>query len=114
MLENYSQTVPNGQVISQAPAAGASVAPGTQVTIFVSKGPQPTDAQTVQVPNVVQQEQAKAEQTLKDVGLVPNVLTSSRARSTRRAWSSRRCRWPARRWRWVPTSPSSSPSGPAK
>jgi beta-lactam-binding protein with PASTA domain len=77
VLQNYSQTVPTGQVISQAPAAGASVAPGTQVTILVSKGPQPADAQTVQVPNVVQQQQSQAESTLKDVGLVPNVILES-------------------------------------
>ncbi len=75
LLQNYSQSVPSGNVISQAPAAGASVAPGTQVTILVSKGPQPADAQTVQVPNVVQQQQSQAESTLQDVGLVPNVLT---------------------------------------
>jgi beta-lactam-binding protein with PASTA domain len=75
VLQNYSQSVPSGNVISQAPAAGASVAPGTQVTMLVSKGPQPADAETVQVPNVVQQQQSKAEATLQDVGLVPNVLT---------------------------------------
>ncbi len=79
VLENYSQSVPSGQIISQAPAAGASVAPGTQVTLLVSKGPQPADAQTVQVPNVTQQDQAKAEQTLKDVGLVPNVILEASA-----------------------------------
>ncbi len=76
-LENYSQTAPVGQVISQAPAAGASVAPGTQVTVLVSKGPQPSGVQTVQVPNVTQMEQAKAETTIKDAGLVPQVITQS-------------------------------------
>ena len=79
-LENYSQSVSTGQVISQAPSAGASVAPGTQVTLLVSKGTQPADAQTVQVPNVANQEQAQAESTLRDVGLVPNVIAQTSAK----------------------------------
>ena len=39
---------PQGQVISQSPKAGASVAEGTNITLNVSKGPTP-----VAVPNVV-------------------------------------------------------------
>ena len=39
---------PQGQVISQSPKAGASVAEGTSITLNVSKGPTP-----VAVPNVV-------------------------------------------------------------
>lgn len=37
----YSSTVPAGEVISQDPAAGASVAPGSTVTITVSLGEAP-------------------------------------------------------------------------
>lgn len=37
----YSSTVPAGEVISQAPAAGSSVAPGSTVTITVSLGEAP-------------------------------------------------------------------------
>ena len=37
----YSSTVPVGEVISQDPAAGSSVAPGSTVTITVSLGDQP-------------------------------------------------------------------------
>lgn len=36
----YSETVPVGDVISQIPAAGSSVAAGSTVTITVSLGPQ--------------------------------------------------------------------------
>ncbi len=61
-------------MVSQAPAAGASVAPGTQVTIIVSKGPQPPNVETVKVPNVVQMQQSEAEKALTDANLVPKVL----------------------------------------
>lgn len=37
----YSSTIPAGEVISQAPAAGSSVAPGSTVTITVSLGEAP-------------------------------------------------------------------------
>lgn len=40
----YSATVPAGEVISQDPAAGSSVAPGSTVTITVSLGPEPVEA----------------------------------------------------------------------
>lgn len=40
----YSSTVPVGEVISQSPAAGSSVAPGSTVTITVSLGPQSSGA----------------------------------------------------------------------
>lgn len=40
VLENYSDTVPAGYVISQSPAAGQSQIEGATITIYVSKGPQ--------------------------------------------------------------------------
>ncbi len=44
----YSETVPEGQVISSAPAAGTSLPPGRAVNLVLSKGREPID-----VPNVV-------------------------------------------------------------
>ena len=41
VLENYSDTVPAGQVISQNPAVGQSQLEGANITIFVSKGKEP-------------------------------------------------------------------------
>ncbi len=39
VTHEYSATVPLGEVISQAPAAGATVAEGSSVTLVISKGP---------------------------------------------------------------------------
>ena len=55
VTQAYSTTVPAGLVISQNPAAGASVAPGTAVALVVSKG-----AELVAVPSVIGQLQANA------------------------------------------------------
>ena len=44
----YSESVPEGQVISSAPAAGTSLPPGRAVNLVVCKGREPID-----VPNVV-------------------------------------------------------------
>lgn len=41
VLENYSNSVSKGNVISQTPAAGSDQLYGTTVTIYVSKGKQP-------------------------------------------------------------------------
>lgn len=41
VLTAYSSTIPAGEVISQSPAAGTSVAPGSTVTITVSLGEAP-------------------------------------------------------------------------
>jgi serine/threonine-protein kinase len=57
-----SDTVPTGQVVSQAPAKG-SLFRGDSVTITVSKGPV-----MVQVPDVVGRPTAEAEKTLTDLG----------------------------------------------
>ena len=42
VLEAYSDTVPSGQVLGQAPSKGLQTAPGATVTIAVSKGPAAT------------------------------------------------------------------------
>jgi eukaryotic-like serine/threonine-protein kinase len=54
---------PEGQVISQTPTAGASVAEGSRVRLRVSKGPQP-----VAVPNVIGQPFESASSTLQAKG----------------------------------------------
>lgn len=43
IVENYSATVPNGNVISQTPAGGSSQLAGSVITIYVSKGYQPVN-----------------------------------------------------------------------
>ena len=64
----FSETVAEGLVISQVPAAGETVKRGSEVAVVVSKGREP-----VPVPAVVEQERAAAEKALTDVGLVPQV-----------------------------------------
>src|SRR5262249_31781662 len=59
-----SATVPAGSVISTNPNAGARAAKGSNVTIFVSTGPE-----EVQVPDVVGATQSSATNTLNDAGL---------------------------------------------
>jgi beta-lactam-binding protein with PASTA domain len=67
-----SSTVPVGQVISQNPAAGAQVAPGSAVALTVSTGPAP-----VAVPNVVGLTQAAASTAITDVGLTVGAITQT-------------------------------------
>lgn len=71
VAENYDDEVAAGNVITQLPDGGAKVAPGTTVGLLVSKGPQPSGGEQVQVPNVVGQQQAQAQDAIKAVGLVP-------------------------------------------
>ena len=68
--ENYSATVPTGQVIAQSPPSGSSVAKGTTIALSVSKGQSPPTITNVAVPSVVNLPQADAEKALTDVGLV--------------------------------------------
>ena len=67
--EQFSETVKAGIVLSQNPAAGATVNSGTSVSIVVSKGPPP-----VVVPKLIDMPTARAVATLKGLGLVPRVL----------------------------------------
>jgi beta-lactam-binding protein with PASTA domain len=76
----YSGTVASGNVISQNPASGISVAMGSAVDLTVSIGPQPET-----VPNVVGMTQSAASVTLSQVYL--NVGTVSQEySSTVPAW----------------------------
>ena len=45
MTEAYSDTVPAGQVISQSPSAGAQALPDSEVSLVVSKGPDPASVE---------------------------------------------------------------------
>ncbi|HOK90235.1 MAG TPA: PASTA domain-containing protein, partial [Candidatus Hydrogenedentes bacterium] len=65
---NCSNTVPAGDVISQSPAGGSLVAPGSSVNLVVSSGPC-----LVIVPNVVGQAQAAAQAAITDAGLTSSV-----------------------------------------
>jgi len=65
-----SDTVPAGNVISQSPAGGSLVAPGSTVSLVVSSGPCP-----VTVPDVVGQDQASAEAAIAAAGLVVGEIT---------------------------------------
>ncbi len=64
-----STTVPAGTVISQSPAAGANVAPGTAVTLVVSLG--------VVVPNVVGLTQAAAQTAITSASLKVGTVTTA-------------------------------------
>jgi serine/threonine-protein kinase len=59
-----SNTVPSGEVISTSPTAGTIVAAGASVSVLVSTGPA-SDT----VPDVIQETQDQAEQTLQNAGL---------------------------------------------
>jgi serine/threonine-protein kinase len=66
ITQDYSDTVPVGQVMSQSPAKGASEPKGTAVALVLSKGPQP-----VGVPDVVGMTTDVAVSTLQAQGFVP-------------------------------------------
>jgi len=68
--EEYSNSVPDGQIISIAPAAGTAVKRDTPVALVVSKGLPP-----VKVPNVVGSSRAAAESALKNKNLVAKVTS---------------------------------------
>lgn len=64
--QDYSDTVPAGNVISQSPEAGSSVTKGTTVSYVVSLG---AKTQTVEVPDVLRSYPETAEQVLSESGL---------------------------------------------
>jgi beta-lactam-binding protein with PASTA domain len=68
--EAHSPTVPQGQVISQSPAAGETVAASTPVSIVVSKGPAP-----IVLPDLVQLPLAYVLEYLEDLGLSSGAIT---------------------------------------
>jgi beta-lactam-binding protein with PASTA domain len=70
ITQAYSATVPAGSVISQNPAAGSSVPPGSAVDLVVSRGNQP-----VTVPNVVGKPETPARRVITRAGLVVGNVT---------------------------------------
>ncbi len=68
IAQNPSTQVAAGIVISQLPAVGDTVAPGTSVGIVVSTGPAATTDE-VEAPNVVGVTLAEAQQVMTDAGL---------------------------------------------
>ncbi len=71
-IEESSSSVSSGRVIRTDPSAGSSVAKGSTVTVVVSSG-----SQTVSVPDVRNQEEATAVQTLSNSGLKSTVTTQT-------------------------------------
>lgn len=67
-LLGYSETVPVDEVIDQAPAAGASVAPDTQIVFLVSKGAAPAGETLVKVPDLAGMTRDQAEAAVKALG----------------------------------------------
>ncbi len=65
-----SDTVPEGVVIRQEPAAGTQVSPNTPVTLYVSSG-----ATEVMVPNLVGQTEASAVMMIEAQGLTVGTIT---------------------------------------
>ena len=70
VTEEYSNTVTAGHVVSQTPAGGEQVPPGTVVDLVVSKGPQP-----VTVPSVVGETQPAASVLITGTGLTVGAIT---------------------------------------
>ena len=68
ITEEFSNTVPIGQIIRTSPAPGAEVDPGSSVSIVVSLGPEPDD--DVEVPDLAGLTRAEAESALADAGLI--------------------------------------------
>ncbi|MFF4955720.1 Stk1 family PASTA domain-containing Ser/Thr kinase [Streptomyces sp. NPDC001222] len=68
----YSDTVRQGTVISTDPSAGERIRSHDSVTLTVSDGPE-----TVQVPDVKGDPLARAQERLKQAGLVPGMVTQA-------------------------------------
>ena len=69
--EEFSETVPAGEVIRTDPPAGTEAVVGDTVLVVVSDGPTP-----VQVPTLIGLTENQARNALTNLGLVPNVSNS--------------------------------------
>jgi beta-lactam-binding protein with PASTA domain/predicted Ser/Thr protein kinase len=67
-VSEQTSSAPAGQVIRQAPSAGSQVAPGSTVSITVSK-----EEEKATVPNVIGKLRADAVSALREAGLAPTV-----------------------------------------
>ncbi|HVX69322.1 MAG TPA: Stk1 family PASTA domain-containing Ser/Thr kinase [Mycobacteriales bacterium] len=61
----YDSAIAKGDVVRTDPAAGATVAEGSKITLYVSKGPAP-----ITIPSVAGENAGDATKTLTDLGLV--------------------------------------------
>ena len=68
VTRRFSEQVPDGQVISQTPAAGTEVRRGAEVSFVVSKGRRP-----IEVPDVTGDPRDEAVAAIEDAGLVAQV-----------------------------------------
>ena len=71
----FSALVPQGQVVSSSPAAGANVGPGTMVTLTLSAGPQSSGA----LPDYVGESQAQVAQDLTARQLVQGTVVQDKS-----------------------------------
>ena len=69
VTEEYSETVPAGEIISQDPRADAELRRDTPVAVSVSKGPAP-----VEVPAVAGLPESEAVAALEEAGLTPRIV----------------------------------------
>lgn len=65
-VDSPSETVPEGQVVSQVPRAGEGVAPGTTIGVLISTGA--SGADNVEVPNTVGKQAGTAKSELQAAG----------------------------------------------
>ncbi len=72
VTREFHATVPEGQVISQNPAGGTQVLPGSAVSLLVSMGPEPDP---VTVPDVVGETEASASSAISGAGLTVGTIT---------------------------------------
>ena len=86
-LENFDETIPSGTVISQQPEAHSQQVKGSEITLYVSKGPKETEPNSTEaaVPTLPGQESAAAtlpaaaETTRVPEGTVPATITPTTA-----------------------------------
>lgn len=71
VTEKFSESVPDGVVISVKPAPGTVIDSGSEVELVVSKGPPP-----VSVPDLVDMTRGQAVKELKRLGLEPRVTSN--------------------------------------
>jgi beta-lactam-binding protein with PASTA domain len=72
VTEAYHGTIPAGIVLTQNPAAGTQVLPGTAISFVISRGPEP-----VAIPNVVGMTQELAQSTITSAGFAVGAVTES-------------------------------------
>ena len=73
VLGDHSERLPRGYVMGQYPVPGASVQPGTDAVLLVSRGRFKLPAQSVVLPRLVGMSQTMAIDTLQATSLVPRI-----------------------------------------